>query len=412
LDYVGRFTEGSAERVRALSDANWGLMRGWIHLIASASYPFPQVLDALSQPMFVFPVEGLPGERYFPGTHVMDEVESRAEELLQQLFDANDYHATIQPHSGTQANQIVYNAVLRPADTVLSVSPREGGHISHTVLIGRRNRVVHYRLAEDGSIDIEGLDDLARNTSPRLIIAGGSAMPREIDFESISHIAKKHRAFLLSDISHTATFVAAGLHGRVTPHADFVTFNMVKNLRGPAGGVLLYRKEHHRIVKRALFPDTQGGPNETVLFAKYVALELLNREYLAFYAARVVAHARAMSEVFRCRDLTVVTGGTDSHIVLIDLRSQGKTGFEIEKTCELQRILLNRNLVPNDSEKPDVTSGIRIGTACLAILGYTEADAVALANGIADLVHDQGRDISGLVRTLTTRYNETAMRAP
>lgn len=405
-----RFKREQLQRANAIADAAWGLVRDWVHLIASASYPFPEVLDAMAQPLMAFPVEGLPGHRYFPGTSAMDEIEDRSEQLLRLLFSANDFDATIQPHSGTQANQIVFNAVLKPEDVVLSLSPSSGGHISHTVLLGRRNAVVHYRVGPDGKIDGADLRNLAHSARPKLIIAGGSALPREFDFKTAYEIAGEVGALLHADVSHTALFIAAGIHAPVARYADFISFNMVKNLRGPAGGVLMYRKKHATPVRRALFPDTQGGPNETVLFAKYVALEMLTRRFVQDFASAVVANARTMCEVFRLRGIPVVTAGTDSHIVLLDLSGSEITGLDAERRCENNGILTNRNLVPGDLRKPEVASGLRLGAACISILGYEPEDVRRLSDVIADLVLDQTRDISEVVRHLTARYNKPFAR--
>ena len=264
----------------------------------------------------------------------MDTIENRAEELLRELFFPTDeYRATIQPHSGTQANQIVFDAVLEPDDVVLSLSPTQGGHISHKVLVGRRNRVIFYPLGEDNLIDYGSLEELAARERPKLLIAGGSACPREIDFYRIGNIAHRAGALFHTDVSHTATFIAAGVHSSVFPHADFVTFNMVKNMRGPNGGVLLYRSAHHKRIARALFPDTQGGPNENTMFAKLVALEKLAESDLRGYAERMVEIACLMANTLLARGLQLITGGTDSHLLLIDLRKQGFTGAEAEQSC-------------------------------------------------------------------------------
>lgn len=408
MHYLTRFRESSSERIRAIVDLHWNVIRDWIHLIASASYPFPEAMKALAEPMGVVPVEGLPEERYFPGTAVMDAIETRAEELLcAMIAPGHDYRATIQPHSGTQANQVVFNAVLESDDRVLSLHPSQGGHISHKVLIGRRNRVDFYPLGDGATIDYDALEELALRERPKLIIAGGSAYPREIDFAAVGRVARRSGALLHADISHTATFVAAGVHAPVVPHADFVTFNMAKNMRGPNGGVVVYRHEHHKRVKRGLFPDTQGGPNENVMFAKLVTLEHLSTIDLPGYARRMVEIARLMAFTLRERGLAIVTGGTDSHIVLVDLRHRDTTGVDAERACEKLRVLVNRNLVPGDPRPPWITSGVRLGTACLTILGYSNDDVRRLAEWLADRFAGEPHTPPSvaLVDELTTRYN-------
>jgi glycine hydroxymethyltransferase len=360
--------------------------------------------------MCALPVEGLPGDRYFPGMAVMDAIEGRAEELLLALFAPNEaYRATIQPHSGTQANQVVYNAVLGEGDVVLSLLPQEGGHISHKVLVGRRNMSIPYHLGNDGKIDYDALEALAVARRPKLIIAGGSACPREIDFALLGAIAHRTGALLHADISHTATFVAGGVHRPAAPHADFITFNLSKNLRGPNGGVLVYREERHTAVKRALFPNTQGGPNENAMFAKLVALEKLIGSDIRGYAQQMIDNARMIVETFRERGLRVVTGGTDCHLVLVDLRGH-MSGLRAEQECERFRVLVNRNLIPNDNEKPWITSGIRIGTSCITILDYSNADVKRLAHWIADRVTEvAGANASALVDELTAKYNKALL---
>jgi len=337
----------------------------------------------------------------------MDLIEELSESLLQSLFSINaDYRATIQPHSGTQANQIVFNAVLGADDTVLSLRPHDGGHISHKVLVGRRNKAHFYGLTSESLIDYDELRRLALRLRPKLVIAGGSSYPREIDFARVAAISVEAGALLHADISHTATFVAAGVHRSVFPHADFVTFNMVKNLRGPNGGVLIYRQEHHERIKRAIFPGTQGGPNENTMFGKLVALDRLTRFDLRAYALRMVKLSTLIAQVLRERSVSVVTGGSDSHLLLIDLRERESTGAEVEQRCEQSHVLLNRNLVPNDPRQPWITSGVRIGTACLAILGYSDGDAIRLANWIADRIHNKNEDcVTTLPTELTGIYN-------
>ena len=407
MHYLTRFCETDSERLRSIVDMYWGVIGDHITLIASTCYPFPEVMKALAEPMCVFPIEGLPGGRYFPGTKVMDAIENTSEDLLREMFGlGEEYRATIQPHSGTQANQIVYNAVLNPNDVVLSLSPNDGGHISHKVLIGRRNRVIFYPLGSDALIDYGSLEELALRVRPKLIIAGGSACPREIDFSAISRVAQSAGAFFHADVSHTATFIAAGVHKSIFPGADFATFNMVKNMRGPNGAVLIYRSEHHKQVNKAIFPDTQGGPNENTMFAKLVTLDKWSKTDLRGYAKRMVEVARLMATTLRDRGLHLVTGGTDSHQILIDLRRQRMTGAEAEQTCERHRVLVNRNLVPHDTEKPQITSGVRLGTACITILDYSDQDIQRLAHWVADrLTRVSETDAITLIDELTSKYN-------
>jgi glycine hydroxymethyltransferase len=414
MRFVARFCDVSSDRIRSIVNMHWGLIGEYVHLIASACYPFPDALRALSEPMCVFPIEGLPGNRYFPGTTPMDMIENRAEEILLQLFGVVDSHrATIQPHSGTQANQVVFNAVLAPDDRVFSLKASQGGHISHSVLVGRRNPVLHYPLKSDATIDYDALEAIAIMERPKLIIAGGSSYPREIDFARIGRIAHANGALFHADVSHTATFIAAGVHAPIAEHADFITFNTVKNMRGPNGGVLIYRKQFQPNISKGLFPDTQGGPNENTMFAKLVGLECLLQIDLKRYASNMVTLARAISETFSSRGITVVTGGTDSHLVLLDLRGTGLTGVEAERLCEQHRVLVSRNLIPNDHEKAHIASGLRIGTSCCAILGYTVEDASRLANWIADRIMGVEPEMPhALIQELASRYNRQLLPEP
>jgi glycine hydroxymethyltransferase len=379
-----------------------------VHLIASASYPFPAAMAVLAEPACVLPVEGWPHQRYLPGASAFDEVEDYAEELILGLFDCASakYGTSIQPHSGTQANQVVFNAVLRPGDKALSLATSDGGHVSHHVLVGRRDTALHYRVNASGLLDYDEIEHIATIEAPRLIIAGGSSYPRSIDFARLSAIASRCGAYLHADVSHTATLIAAGLHPAVTPHADFVTFNTVKNMRGPNGGVLVFKERHRKAVREALFPTTQGGANENTMLGKLVALELLSGTDLVSYAARLVSLARLIARVLTDRGLTIVTGGTDSHLVIVDLRATDRTGASVEVECMKSGVLLNRNLIPGDPRPPMETSGVRIGTACIAILGYSDGDATALANWIADRILGErtDEDPAVLVDYLVHRY--------
>lgn len=405
--YLGGHFVAQSAKMDQVINTHRLMLREAIHLVASSSYPFPQAMLALAEPVCVFPVEGLPEARYLPGTEAMSLAEAYAEELLQGLFaTGTSFRTTIQPHSGTQANQIVFNAVLKPGDIVLSLSATQGGHISHTVLVGRRNPVIHYPLNEGGLIDYDAVEQLAMVHRPRLIIAGGSSYPREVDFARFGQIARDCGAILHADISHTATFVAAGLHLSPFRDADFVSFNMVKNMRGPNGGLLMYRAESHKVVARGLFPDTQGGGNENTMLSKVAALEAFLKIDFRAYAARMVESARLISDVLVERGIRIVTGGTDSHLVLIDIRASDRTGAQVESECRQWKVLVNRNLVPGDRRGPMITSGVRIGTACLTILGYQDDDVVALAHWLADRIEARNNESIGpLVDGLMRRYN-------
>ncbi|SMF09350.1 serine hydroxymethyltransferase [Desulfovibrio gilichinskyi] len=397
-------SEDSMSRLSKVIDLQWGILNNYIHLIASASYPFSSVLKSLSEPSFVLPAEGMPGARFLPGAGMMDIVETEGESLVLDLFgNPKGYRATLQPHSGTQANQIAYNAILKPNDKVLCLKPCDGGHISHTVLISRRHKTVNYGLTPEGQVDYTQLRDLAKEIHPKLIIVGGSAQPREIDFEKCAAIANEYNAFLHADISHTATFIAAGLHKSVFPYCDFVTFNTVKNLRGPNSGIIIYRESLKSQVHSSIFPVTQGGANETNMLGKYTALLEWKCRDIREHAKKIISVSKILGDSLKRNNIKLTTGGTDCHILLVELEEKG-SGAHFERRFEELGVLINKNLVPNDRRSPTETSGLRIGTTNLAILDYEESDINLLGSWIAQLIN--GGDISQrLIKQLTQKYN-------
>jgi glycine hydroxymethyltransferase len=405
MRYFDKYSSGKLNRLKEITDLQWGILGSHIHLIASASYPFSSVLQALSEPSLVFPAEGMPGARYLPGAEVMDAVEEEGEALVLGLFqNPAGYRATLQPHSGTQANQIAFNAVLRQEDVVLCLKPRDGGHISHTVLVGRRNRTENFGLDEYGLIDYGGLRTLALSARPKLIIVGGSALPRQIDFQVCGEIARECGAYLHADVSHTATFIAAETHHSPFPHCDFVTFNTVKNLRGPNAGVLLYRDHLQQAVHSSIFPTSQGGANENGMLAKFAALLEWQQRDISAYAKNIVDQAHAMAEIFQSEGIRLTTGGTDCHILLLELSGLAMTGAQLERTLENLGVLVNKNLIPGDKRGPTETSGIRIGTTNLAILKYDLKDTKALAYWIAQHARGATADPE-LIAELVAKYH-------
>ncbi len=391
--YFERHSSRPSTRLDEIIALQRGVLRRHLHLIASACYPFDAVLRALAEPSFVLPAEGMPGARYLPGSYAMDIVERDGEAAVLRLFgEPPGYRASLQPHSGTQANQIVYNAVLSPGDCALCLKAVDGGHISHTVLISRRHKTFHFGLTPDGNLDYDHLRYLARREQPRLIIVGGSALPRAIDFNACGEIAAEVGAILHADISHTATFVAAGLHPSAFPACDFVTFNTVKNLRGPNAGVVVYRNKYARAVERSIFPTTQGGANESGMLAKYATFLEWSHRDIRLHAARIRDTASIIADTLVDNGIPLVTGGTDCHIVLIDLRKHCYSGAHIERKLEEFRVLANRNLVPGDTRSPRDTSGLRIGATNLAILEYSREDATMLAEWLVGVIRTRGPD--------------------
>jgi len=402
--YFETYSNSELPRLDEVVALQRGVVGRSLHLIASACYPFDSVLRALAEPSFVLPAEGMPGARYLPGASVMDLIEDLGEALALDLFGRpSGYRATLQPHSGTQANQIVFNAALEPDDAVMCLRPCDGGHVSHSVVLSRRHPTVSYGLTPGGDIDYDMMRAQAVTHRPRLIIVGGSSLPRAINFGLCAEIAGEVGALLHADVSHTATFAAAGLHSSPIPHCDFVTFNTMKNLRGPNGGVLLYREPHAARVHRSIFPTTQGGANENGMLAKLACLLEWKQRDISAYAMQIVATARLLGETLMGRGLSLITGGTDCHLVLVDLRSNARSGAEIERRLESFGVLANRNLVPLDERPPHETSGLRIGAANLAILGYDDADVRVLGEWLADVL--LGEEVTPVVVSrLVDRY--------
>lgn len=400
-DYFGSQSLGRLDEIIAMQR---GVISNHLHLVASACYPFPSVLKAQAEPSTLLPVEGIVGERYLPGAAVMDIVEAEGEQLLLNMFsDSTGYRVSLQPHSGTQANQIVYNAVLTSKDEVLCLKPSDGGHISHTVLLSRRNKTYNFGLREDGYIDYELLEMVAQERRPKLIIVGGSSLPRMIDFARCSEIARKVNAFLHADISHTCPFIIGGLHTNIFPYCDFATFNMMKNLRGPNSGVVIYREDFHKKISRSIFPDTQGGANEPCLLAKYATILEWQHRDIAEYAHQIVLRSQLLAETFKKRGVKLVTDGSDCHILLLDLACRQETGAELEKRFEDRCVLLNKNQIPGDLRGPSTASGLRIGTTNLAILGIDKTDTERLGNWICDTIENKANK-TDIVRELLHKY--------
>jgi glycine hydroxymethyltransferase len=401
---VRRFTGASGPRAAAVAQELNRYICDYVNLLASTSYPFPDTLTAMGLPMSLLPVEGMAGRRYFPGSQLYDELEGYGEHLVRRLFNLTDeYGATLQPHSGTQANQIVFNSVLEPDDVVLSLRPADGGHISHTVLIGRRNRVVHCGIGSNGLIDYNEIKMTALRERPKLMVIGSSSYPREINFEKLGEISKACGAYLHADISHTALFVAGHIHSHPAPHADFLTFNTSKNLRGPNAGVVIFRSNLRKKLENAVFPGTQGGPHESAILAKVVTFENLLAMDFCSYALHIQTNARRFSDALIKRGAAVVTGGTDCHIVLVNLTNLGITGLDAEKRLENSKILANRNQISGDPKPPWIASGVRFGLACATILEYTNEEIDILADASFDAI--LGNDVSLELGPIIAHHN-------
>ena len=353
-----------------------------IELIASENFASPAVMQAMGTILTNKYAEGYPGKRYYGGCVNVDIVEDIARDRACKLFGAE--HANVQPHSGAQANLAVYFALLKPGDTVLGMSLAHGGHLTHgspVNMSGSFFNFIPYGVSDEtGTIDYDELERLAKENHPKLIVAGASAYPRVIDFERIAAIAKSVDALFMVDMAHIAGLVAAGLHPSPVPYADIVTTTTHKTLRGPRGGMILCREELAKAIDKAIFPGTQGGPLMHIIAAKAVCFgEALDPAFKE-YQAQVIKNAKALEKALLSEGFHLVSGGTDNHLLLLDLRPFGITGKEMEARLDEVHITVNKNAIPNDPEKPFVTSGIRVGTPAATTRGFVEEDMVEIAS--------------------------------
>ncbi len=356
-----------------------------IELIASENFVSRAVLAAAGSILTNKYAEGYPGKRYYGGCEFVDVVENLAVSRARELFNVE--HANVQPHSGSQANMAVYFALLDPGDTILGMSLTHGGHLTHGHPInisGKYYNIVSYGVSrETGRIDYDEVRRLARRYNPKIIVAGASAYPRIIDFGLFAEIARETGAYLMADIAHIAGLVAVGLHPSPSSDADIITTTTHKTLRGPRGGMILCKEEYAAEIDRAVFPGIQGGPLMHIIAAKAVALGEALLEDFASYQRQVIANAQALAQGLLARDFKLVSGGTDNHLLLVDLRSKGMTGKEAEEALEAVGITVNKNSSPFDSESPFITSGIRLGTPAMTSRGMQAAEM----EEIADLIH-------------------------
>ena len=358
-----------------------------IELIASENYVSCAVLEAQGSQLTNKYAEGYPGKRYYGGCEYVDVVEQLAIDRLKKLFGADA--ANVQPNSGSQANQAVLMAFAKPGDTIMGMSLAEGGHLTHGMALnmsGKWFNVVAYGLNAKEEIDYDRMEALAREHKPKIIIAGASAYSLRIDFPRFAKIAKEVGAIFWVDMAHYAGLIAAGFYPNPVPHADVVTSTTHKTLRGPRGGIILMKAEHEKALNSAIFPGLQGGPLEHVIAAKATAFkEAMTSEFKA-YQEQVVENAIVMAKVLTSRGLRIVSGRTESHVFLVDLRAKKITGKEAEAVLGKAHITVNKNAIPNDPEKPFVTSGIRIGSPAMTTRGFTEIEAEQVANLIADVL--------------------------
>ncbi|MFA5998436.1 MAG: serine hydroxymethyltransferase [Candidatus Babeliales bacterium] len=383
-----------------------------INLIASENYASVDILSMVGSVLTNKYVEGNVGARYYSGCAFVDQIEAETIERFKKIFNAE--HANVQPHCGSSANFAVYFALLSPGDTILSMKLSAGGHLTHghsVNLSGKLYNIVTYGVDEKtGLIDYSAVEKLALQHKPKLIIAGASSYSRTLDFQRFSKIAKKVEAYFFADIAHIAGLVAAGLHPSPFPWADCVTMTTHKTYRGPRGAVILCKKEFAQMIDRAVMPGIQGGAFMNVIAAKGIACAQASLPEFASYQKQVIQNAQSMAHVFTQRGYTIVSGGTDTHLFLIDVRPLGLTGKQVEEILEAVGIFVNRNAIPYDSNSPMVAGGIRIGTAAITTRGATQTDCEQIAQLVCDIISEaqDKQDIGAygeLVKEITSRWS-------
>jgi glycine hydroxymethyltransferase len=382
-----------------------------IELIASENYASPAVMQAQGSQLTNKYAEGYPGKRYYGGCEFVDVAEQLAIDRVKALYGAEA--ANVQPHCGASANQAVFLAFLKPGDTFMGMSLAEGGHLTHGMALnmsGKWFNPISYGLDKNEAIDYEQMECLAREHKPKLIIAGASAYSLVIDWERIGKLAKEVGAIFMVDMAHYSGLIAAGVYPNPVPHADIVTSTTHKSLRGPRGGIILMKAEHEKAINSAVFPGLQGGPLMHVIAAKAAAFKEAQEPSFVDYQKQVIANARALAETLISRGLRIVSGGTDSHVMLVDLRAKKMTGKEAERILGEAHITCNKNGIPNDPEKPMVTSGIRLGSPAMTTRGFKEAEARQVGNFIADVL-DHPNDPENIAK-VRAQVSELTKRFP
>jgi glycine hydroxymethyltransferase len=382
-----------------------------IELIASENYTSPAVMEAQGSQLTNKYAEGYPGKRYYGGCEFVDVAEQLAIDRVKALYGAEA--ANVQPHCGASANQAVFLAFLKPGDTFMGMSLAEGGHLTHGMALnmsGKWFNPIAYGLDKNEAIDYEQMERLAREHKPKLIIAGASAYSLVIDWERIGKLAKEVGAIFMVDMAHYSGLIAAGVYPNPVPHADIVTSTTHKSLRGPRGGIILMKAEHEKAINSAVFPGLQGGPLMHVIAGKAAAFKEAAEPGFKDYQKQVIANAKALAETLIARGLRIVSGGTDSHVMLVDLRAKKMTGKEAERVLGEAHITCNKNGIPNDPEKPMVTSGIRLGSPAMTTRGFKEAEARQVGNFIADVL-DNPNDLENIAK-VRAQVNELTKRFP
>ena len=386
MDYLAQFDPEIASQMQS----EYQRQQRNIELIASENIASPAVIAAMGSVLTNKYAEGYPGKRYYGGCEVVDVIEQIAIDRAKQLFGAE--YANVQPHSGAQANLAAYMAVLQPGDTIVGMDLANGGHLTHGAKVNLSGKIYNsfsYGVnPETGRIDFNEVEDVIRAHQPKLVVAGASAYPRAIDFKTFAEIAHRYGALLMVDMAHIAGLVAGGEHMSPVPYADIVTTTTHKTLRGPRGGMILAREEFAKKINSAVFPGMQGGPLMHVIAAKAICLKEAMAPEFKIYAQNVRKNAAALAEALVANDFDLVSGGTDNHLMLVDLRSRGITGKELQDKLDEVHITINKNAIPNDPQKPSLTSGVRIGTPAATTRGFTPEDMPIIAECIRLIADD------------------------
>ena len=402
--HLSNYLGAGNKKIRYIIENEYNQMNNYINLIGSANYAFPSVLEAMNTPFNLNPSEGSRNNRYFPLCDGIDELEELAEKSLNELFGCYDYYSNIEAYSGTQANQIVYQAILNNGDNVLVMDPKSGGHVSHYYYLKRFCNVFSYSVSQNESIDYDNIDSLCRSIKPKLLIAGTSSYPRQIDYSKLYSICKIYNVLLLADISHTAIYVATKNHISPFGYADFVTFTTHKTTRGIRGGIIMCKKEYMKHINHSTFPIVQGAPKFNEILAKTIMLSELNSMDLNAYVDKIFKVSKAFVEIFKEHNLKLYTDGSDSHLVLVDLRKMDFSGKYYEELLLKQHILVNRNQLPNDQRKAIYSSGLRIGVLTLATLNVPKTEYEQIASLIAETITQNRVIDNNLAKSIISKY--------
>lgn len=402
---IKKYLGSEYNRINKIIDSFNSLTKSHINLAACCSYPFESVLEAQSAPTYLLPTEGVIGNRFFPEMNCIDDIEKYAEEIILHIFKLTkkEYKATTQPHSGTQANQIVYNAVLEDGDTIISLDTKSGGHISHNKFVKNIN-VYNFGLTNNNEIDYKSFENTIKREHPKLVIIGASSFPNKIDYQRIIKISHDNGALVLADICHTVLFILGNVYPTPFPNVDFVSFTMDKTLRGPQGGILIYKAEFSNAIDYSIFPKTQGGPLQSAQFAKLIGLVELQKINIKHYATQVQRNAKIMNDCFIENGYSTFSKDNSTHIILLDTSQFEITGIQAEKLLFQNKILANKNMIPYDSHNPAITGGIRFGTTYITNQKYTEEDIKNITKIIIKILNKTSYD-EDVLENIIKKYN-------